>query len=193
MLPNDEHFHAITLSVFGSFPFRLLDGCIASDEAETPSGLFDAFVRLFHSREAQAAKNVLFVWAVDRPFFHTSGKKLPSTISYIEMSKGTVSGRWPKRYIRKITTDYKKKGEASAEACLEELANKDKNFRFYSRLIRDHGPLRIWYATLGELNQAAEGAHLPPRETVREWEHLLIRAYRGVHGARRRPLKNRRD
>jgi len=142
---------------------------------------------------------------------HEDGNRLPSTISYIvravhcpseeniprgvciEISKGTLAGRWPKRFFHNITRDYTHKGEASTGAGLQELADRDKNFSFYSRLIQEHGPLRVWYATLDELNAAAKKANLSERTTVREWERHLIKSYRGIHGCQRRPLKNRQD
>lgn len=193
MLTNDGHFNSIITATFGSFPFRPLNGRVHSHDTIDAESLYASFINLFHAQDALDAKNILFFWAVESPFQHADGNRMKSTISYIEISKGSLAGRWPKRFFRNLTRDYTNKGEVSAYAGLQELADKDKNLAFYTQLIREHGPLRVWYATLGELNSAARGANCPEWESVRDCERCLIKAYRGVHGSRRRPLKNRQD
>lgn len=190
MLPNDEHFNSILNRNFTQSPFRLLGDFIAPEETGDRDTLVKAFQRVFHSMEARTANNIVFFWAVDNPYLHDSGNRLSSTISYIEMTKGSLAKRWPTRYLLKITHD-KHMSEPVANMSLQELANKDKNLTFYSRLIREHGPLRVWYASLAELNAAGIDPANSTRTTVREWERSLIKAYRRVHGCR--PLKNRRD
>jgi hypothetical protein len=190
MLPNDEHFNSILNRTFQTSPFRLLSDHIAPEETVDKETLLKAFQRVFHSTEAKAAKNVVFIWAVDNPFVHECGNQLHSTISYIEITKGRLATRWPTRYLLKILHD-KHRSEPVGNMGLQELAKKDKNFTFYSRLISEHGPLRVWYANLTELNSTALDPAKSSRTTVREWEKNLIKAYRRVHGCR--PLKNRRD
>lgn len=192
MIPNDQHFNKIIEASFTKSPFHQLEGQINPEEAGDSESLYQSFVNLFHSIDAAKAVDVLFIWAVDRPFIHEEGNKLQSAISYIEISKGTIKGRWPKRFLRKITQDCKSKGEATAGAGLQELADRDKNFLFYSKLICEYGPLRIWYTTQSELAVAAR-PHLLAYQTVRDWERHLLKSYQEVHGARCRPLKNRRD
>jgi hypothetical protein len=191
MFPGDDRFNKIIESNFGSFSFQLLPGQIDPHQANTPESLFQVFINVFHGDEAKSAKNVLFIWTVTRPFEHTNGYGHPSTVSYIEISTGSLAGRWPKGFFRNITHDESKKGEVSADGGLQELADKDKNFSFYSRLIQDYGPLRVWYATLDDLNAAALEAGQDRRETIRDWERHIISSYRAIHGVR--PLKNRQD
>jgi hypothetical protein len=190
MLPNDEHFRAILHDAFGCFPFRRLPGQIAANQTGTEEVLVDALAELFAHPDAAAARNVLFFWAVENPFQHANGKMLISTISYIEITSGRLADRWPRRNLLRATRNGSKKGIAQIHDPLHRLADLDKGFWFYSRLIREHGPLAIYYATLLELNAAAVANARGPKATVREWERTLIRAYRHTHGVR--PLKNRR-
>lgn len=190
MLPDDEHFNTVINKLCGGFPFRALTEVLKPHEASDLNTLRQGFERVFHCEDAQAARNVVFFWAVDRPFHHESGHRLASTISYIEITKGSIARRWPSRYIKKITRD-KKTAEGLVVLGLEQLAKYDKNLSFYSQLIREHGPLRVWYAGLEDLNQCARKANLSELGTIREWERMMIKTYRKLHGGR--PLKNRRD
>lgn len=191
MLRQDALLHQIVDRWFERFPFRELSDHIAPSDAADRERLVAAFCRVFHAPDARQAKNIVFIWAVDRPFQHERGHQFASTVSYIEMTKGSLTGRWPKAYFRRITRD-KPVGETPfAPDSLQQLADRDRNWSFYSRLIREHGPLRVWYASLDDLNGAALDAETNALSTVREWERRLIKSYRRLHGCR--PLKNRRD
>ena len=191
MLNNDKNFLKVIDSSLSTFPFQQLAGCITSGQATSCDSLYGAFIALFHGAGARVPSNIVFIWAMDHPYRHDSGNKLESTVVYIEMSKGTISGRWPKGYFKNLTRDCSNVALTGIDAGLQELA--DKNFSFYSRLIQLHGPLRVWYATLENLNSDALKSGKPTYETVREWERVFIKSYRSVHGAKRRPLKNRQD
>lgn len=193
MLTNDPNFNFIMTTVVGEWALRELPERINPADTTDPETLRVAFKRVMHCGDAKKAKNIVFVWAVDNPYVHESGNRLTSTIGYIEMTTTSLSRRWTDSFFYKLTKDHKHRGDVSPSAGLEELAMQDKNFSFYSQLIHNHGPLRIWYATLDELNAAALRQGKKPKETVRAWEKALIQAYRKVHGKRRRPLKNRRD
>lgn len=187
MLPNDPLFNRITEKWFKHFPFRELSDHVKPNEADDREGVVESFCRVFHAPDAYTAQNIVFFWAVDRPYQHEKGHGFESTISYIEMTKGALARRWPRGYFRNITYNKPLGDKPIVQTSLQQLADKDQNWSFYSRLIREHGPLRVHYATLTELNNVGYST----MHTVREWERTLIKAYRGVHGCR--PVKNRRD
>lgn len=191
MLLNDPHFNSIVATVIGQWPLRELPERLEPSDAVDPKTLRAAFKRVMHCEAARKAKNIIFIWAVEKPYIHDSGNRLASTIAYIEITKNALSVRWPQRFFFNITSDYRHKGDAAADAGLEELARKDKNFSFYSRLIREHGPMRIWYANLEDIQTAGIDGEKDRWTSVRACEKALIQAYRKVHGVR--PLKNRRD
>lgn len=191
MLRRDAQFNQVVNTWFAQFPFRELGDHIAQSEAENREMLRTAFCRVFHAPDARQARNIVFIWAVDRPFQHERGHQLVSTISYIEMTKGSLAGRWPKQYFRRITRNKALGETPNAPDSLQQLADRDQNWSFYSRLIQDHGPLRVWYASLDDLNAAAVDPESNRLHTVRDWERRLIKSYRRLHGCR--PLKNRRD
>lgn len=179
----DPVFNQILTDSFGTSPFRSLPGDINAGHTVSRDALIEAFKKVFNGERARLASNVVFYWQLDKPFVHTEGRQLPSTISYIEISKGTLSGRWTSfRFLRD--------GEDVVQGSLRQLANNNDNFAFYSRLIGQHGPMQVWYATLSELNAAATHHGQPERETVRQWESHLLRSYKAAHGTL--PLKNRR-
>lgn len=193
MLLNDPNFNLVITTVVGAWSLEELPERIEPVDAASPETLRAAFKRVMHCDAAKKARNIVFIWAVDKPYRHESGNRLESTIAYIEMTTNSLAGRWPKSFFYKITTDFRHKGDTAPGAGLEKLAHKDKNFRFYSRLIREHGPMRILYADLKTINAVAKKENRVEKLTIRAWEKALIQGYRHVHGKRRRPLKNRRD
>jgi hypothetical protein len=179
----DPVFNQILADCLGASPFRSLPGDIGAGHTVSRDALIEAFKKVFNGDQARQVSNVVFYWQLDKPFMHMEGHQLPSTISYIEISKRTLSARWTSfRFLRD--------GEDDAQGSLRQLANNNDNFAFYSRLIRQHGPLKVWYATLTELNAAAAHHGQPERDTVRQWESHLLRSYKAAHGTL--PLKNRR-
>lgn len=190
MLTNDEIFSGVIDKEVGGFPFKLLPASLSPQDAQNRESLRDGFVRMFTHADAAKARDVLFFWATSAPFIHHGGKERPSTISYIEITRGSLKNRWPRCYIEKICRNSTRKGDAVETAPLQVLADRDKNLWFYQRLVRDHGGLSLYYATLPELNAVAVSRGKQAKESVREWERCLIQAYRQAHGVR--PLKNRR-
>lgn len=190
MQPNDKIFLGVIDREVGGFPFKLLPASLTPEDAQTRETLRDGFVRMFTHPGAANARDVLFFWATKTPFIHKDGKERPSTISYIEITRGSLKNRWPRCHIEKICRNGTRKGDALETAPLQILADRDKNLWFYQRLVRDHGGLSLYYATLPELNAAALSRGKQAKESVREWERCLIQAYRHAHGVR--PLKNRR-
>lgn len=184
---NDPEFCKVLAQSFKYSPFQPIQDQILPEDACSSGKLCEAFCRVFHSVQAMQAKNVVFVWAMESPFRHRGLNGKLSTIVYIEMSKGNIAGRWPRGFFQNLTMDYSNKGQPGAGAHLQELADRDKNWSFYSQLIRSHGPMSVWWENLNELNIAG----LQQRGGVRDWERHLIKSYRILHG--RRPLKNRRD
>jgi hypothetical protein len=190
MMANDEIFTNVIDKEVGGFPFRQLPFGLTPVDAQTQESLRDGFVRMFAHPQAAQAHGVLFFWATAIPFIHQNGKQRPSTVSYIEITRGSLKGRWPPSHIERICKNSTGKVDALETSPLQSLADQDKNFWFYQRLVRDHGGLSIYYATLREINAAASQHGKQAKSSIREWENCLIRAYRHAHGVR--PLKNRR-
>ena len=186
---NDYLFQKFFTDSFRSNPFKVLPIGISQECSNDQQRLHEAFCAAFHDPSAKESKNVVFMWVLDKPFPVRSGNSKSTPISYIEISKRTIAERWPDRFFINITKDYTHRGEVGLDADLQELADRDKNFLYYSTLIRDYGPMRIWVATLEELNEVAQ-----PNlswTSVREWERHLIKSHRTIYGFR--PPKNRRD
>ena len=188
MLHDDEHFNKILSETFEGFPFSRLPRQVSAEQAVTPEKLLEALVQVFVHPDAHAASNVVLFWAVEKSFQHANGKMLKSTVSYIEITSRSIATRWSRSNLKRATKNGSKKGIAQPDYPLQKLADLDKGFWFYRRLIQEHGPLAIYYATLSDLNAAAFAA---PKTSVREWERHLIVKYSSTHGVR--PLKNRRN
>lgn len=155
-------------------------------DAQSPKSLYEAFHRLFRCKEAKTTRDVVFVWTVDKPYMHDQCKKLPSQFVYIEKTKGTMSGRWSNENLRRVTTDFESEPINDAPSSLRAYADANMNLTFYSRLIHEHGPLRIWWSSSAILNETA-GSSLHNSEA---WEGHLLALYIEKHGCR--PLKNRK-
>ncbi|MFO1244729.1 MAG: hypothetical protein U1E71_06035 [Ramlibacter sp.] len=179
----DPIFNQILIESFGASPFKPLPGDIRHDDASSATALIAAFKRVFNCEKAREVSNVVFYWCVSTPYVHTDGKQFPSTISYIEIATGTLSGRW-------TSFSFLREGEEDAPGDLRHLAKNNDNLAFYSRLIREYGPMRVLYATLDDMNTSALRHEKQKRENVRDWERHLLKAYKTAHGVL--PLKNRR-
>ncbi len=186
---NDPLFQGIINDNFSFNPFRVLPVEVSQEFSNSRERLHEAFCAAFHGPATKVDRNVVFMWVLDKPFHVKHGNPNPTAVSYIEISKRTVAERWPKRFFTNITRDHTHRGEVDFDADLQQLADKDKNFSYYSTVIGDFGPMRIWVATLEELNKASK--QKKEWTTVREWERHLIKSHRICYGFR--PPKNRRD
>jgi hypothetical protein len=186
MWHGDETFGEILRQHLRFSPFIQLPHDISSEHAATPVTLLDRLVQAFHSPEARDASEVVIIWALARPYVHSDGNREPSTIIYIEKTINSIAWRWPRRYLRYLTTDDGNGGPSSLPDTLRQRAWLDWNWSFYSEAIRRHGPLVIWWATVRRLNEASGLSLRGPRE----WERRLNEGYRASYGCL--PLKNRR-
>ena len=119
---------------------------------------------------------------MDRPYRHDSGRALTSKISYIEKTDQTISQRWKKNHIVSLITDQDE-GEVKGESnSLRSHAAANKNWTFYSRLIREHGPLQIWWAGSEHLNYVSSeklSPHLKVIVVIRV--HFVARQMIGLY------------
>jgi hypothetical protein len=168
-----------------SMCFEVLPVEVSPSHADGQEKLFEGFRSQFRCLQARSRRGVVFLWTVDRPYRHDSGKALTSKISYIEKTDQTISQRWAKKHIVSLTTDQDE-GEVKGDSnSLRTHAAANKNWTFYSRLIREHGPLQIWWAGSEHLNSVSSEKLRP-----REWERRLLALYWNYHGCW--PLKNRK-
>lgn len=166
--------------------FNPLPKIIEPADALNQETLYKAFHRVFRCNEAKAERDVVFVWAVDKPYMHAQGKTFPSQFVYIEKTKGTMCSRWTNENLRRVTTDYDEGAIEGDPTSLRSCADANMNLTFYSRLIREHGSLSIWWASSAILNKSA-GLSSHNSEA---WEGHLLALYMHKHGCR--PLKNRK-
>lgn len=185
MTPKFPELDELLKSAALSAVFKPLPGCIFPEDAQTPEQLCLGFQRIFRTPDAATARDVVFLWVVDNQYIHHEFNKLPSGIVYIEKSDRSISNRWPNAYFKRITRNSKRV-LSSDVSTLRPYADADLNWTFYSRLVREHGPLRVWWATRSALN-AASGLAI---KTAAEWESHILKMYMLSHGCR--PLKNRR-
>lgn len=165
--------------------FQKLPETIEPGEASSQENLRKAFLKVFRCADASKAKDVVFIWTVDRPYTHHPSIH-QSKFVYIEMTVGTISSRWRNSYIGRICHDKRGVDLDLTAANLRLYADADLNLTFYGRLIREHGPFTIWWASSKALNDAS-GLDLRNAEA---WERHLLGLYKRHFG--RRPLKNRR-
>lgn len=185
MTPRFPELDQLLKSAALSAAFKPLPGSVFPEDAESPERLCHGFQRIFRTAEAAAARDVVFLWVVDNSYLHHEYNKLPSSIVYIEKSDRSISNRWPNSYFKRITRDSKRVLLADVGG-LRQYSDANLNWTFYSRLVREHGPLRVWWATRSALN-AASGLTI---KTAAEWEGHILKLYMLNHGCR--PLKNRR-
>ena len=152
----------------------------------TPADLYKSFHQLFRCPEAKVVRDVVFVWTVDTPYVHDQGNNSLSHFVYIEKTKNTMWGRWSNEYLRRVTTDFDDRLITCDANSIRAHADANRNFAFFSYLIRHHGPLRVWWASSEQLNKAASS--YPYNSEA--WEGHLLALYLTKYGCR--PLKNRR-
>lgn len=166
--------------------FVPLPQAIEPSDEPSPESLYHAFRQVFRAPEAKAGRDVVFVWTVDRPYTHDQGKNSTSRFVYIEKTKSTMWARWSNENLRRVTTDFDDRDIDCAPSSIRAYADANRNFTFYRHLVRDHGPLRIWWASSEVLNEAAGSSG----HNSEAWEGHLLALYLEKHGCR--PLKNRR-
>ena len=171
-------------AIFGN-AFRAVPGAVTSDDVSTGQALVESLLRIVRSPEGKKNGHAIAVWALDTPYTHQDGRKRPSCVTYIEKVAECLAYRWSRSHLLNFGTDEGNRGELENPGCLRQLAQLDYNFTFYSQLIRRHGPLRIWLATVDELNAAGDRVFA----SHREWEQHLNLAYLEEYGCL--PLKNR--
>lgn len=165
--------------------FVSLPESVSSSEQMTQEALYEAFRRMFRCKEARGPRGIVFVWAVDNPYRHDASNKPPSCITYIEETAQTISARWSKSHLINLTNDHDDGAVEGDLNYLRPYADVNRNFIFYTRLIQEHGPLRIWWASSSTLSETS-GKCLD----ARGWEAHLLDLY-----AKRfqcLPLKNRK-
>jgi hypothetical protein len=171
--------------IFGR-AFKPLPSAVTAGDVHSEQRFFESLVRMLHSHEGRRQGNGVAVWALDQPYAHQDGKESHSGVLYIEKYSGSLAYRWPRRYLRYLATDEGHGGEPQNRNCLRELAHLDHNWSFYSSVVRVFGPLRIWRATVDELNVDGNRTFA----SAREWELHFNTTYMDAYGCL--PLKNRR-
>jgi hypothetical protein len=169
----------------GGQPFRAVPEMLHPEHVRDRETMFRELRRVLHCPEARIGKDMVLVWAVERPYTHSDGNRHSSTIVYIEKTVHSAYRRWPARYLKKLTTDYTSRPLSKPDD-LRNLAEQNRNYSFYSRMVQNFGPLGIWQASAAELNDVSSQS----LGSSREWETLLLRTYFRRHGCF--PLKNRR-
>ncbi len=164
-------------------PFVSLPARIDPCDAQDAESLRAAFERVFFCPEARSCRNVVFIWVVQTPYRHSVGRYCESNIVYVEKTKHSIFSRWSNHYPLLVSGSLST--DESASKGLRTLARQD-NLQFYTRLIREHGPMRIWWSDVATLNAASN------RQLVkaREWECVILENYWHRHECL--PLKNRR-
>ena len=185
MWHNDSVFAKILKDERIDTSFKRISSAISSADAVTSESLLAAFLRTFRGQEARSGRNVVFIWSVDQPYFHTEGRCLPSSIINIEKTKNTIATRWGRSSLIKLAKDFTKHEVVDINN-LGHLALANRNLSFYQRLVRENGPLRVSWCEANTLD-AASGRELVDS---RKWEQRLILAYQAKHKCF--PLKNRR-
>jgi hypothetical protein len=185
MWSSDPILMAILEPIFSSgSPFQRLPVQLERDDARDAKSLREGFEKLFGCQQAKVALNVVMIWTLDQKFNHSDGSREPSTVVYVEKTTGYISDRW-QRYTGLLATGSDSATTTSSEN-LRALANRE-NLLFYKKIVASFGPLRVWYANVGHLNQASKHS----LATAREWEHLILKRYRDRYGCL--PLKTRRS
>jgi len=179
------NLHPLPEEIFGR-AFRPLPQLVLPSDAESQKLFYEALERMIHSPAGKLGGDGVAVWALDQSYVHPDGARRESRIVYIEKYSGSIAYRWPRRHLRNLTTDDGSDGNPCDRDNLRKLADQDYNWSFYSRLVRALGPLRIWLATVEELDAVAD----TPHATAREWERHFNTVYRETYGCL--PPKNRR-
>jgi len=185
MQSADSGFVGILNGIFSDdATFRRLPDEVVPESACNSSSLREGFAKLFCSDEARAAINVVFIWELALLYPHSESSK-KSSIVYIEKTKHSIHQRWV-RYLGLLVKDFAAK-QPQDLMDLRMLARQNLNFSFYSKIIKEFGPLRVWWADVPTLNRKR-------RDGLREldargWERLLLESYRNFYDCR--PLKNR--
>jgi hypothetical protein len=169
----------------GGSPFRRLNAQVEPEDASDVTRLRAGFERVFRSEEAERERDVVFIWALEKEYRHSDGKRECSRIVYVEKTIDTISRRWPSRYVELLVkgADAEERPDLND---LRSLANTPANGLFYRTIIEKLGPLCVWWANVQRLNET-------PNHTLansREWERHILQCYRDRHSCL--PLKNRR-
>jgi hypothetical protein len=184
MWPADAIFTAILSPLFpNGSPFQCLPEQVEQQDAQDTPSLRAGFERVFGCQAAKRARNVVFIWTLDKQYHHCDGLRKPSTVVYVEKTKRSIFGRWS-RDAKLLTTGTDTAKPIDSEN-LRALANSD-NLQFYRTIVASLGPMRVWWADVEHLNEAAKQSLADPRQ----WEHLILKSYRGCYDCL--PLKNRR-
>jgi len=168
-------------------PFQCLPKRVKRKHTDNEESLKEAFKKLFHCQEAEQAYGVVFIWVLDQPYEHQEGSYEPSTIVRIEETKNSIKDRWSSQHIKALVTDWHDKATLDNPDNMRVLATRDCNWSFFSEIISNFGPLRIWWSDVEHLNEASVKYSL---ETPQKWEKFICEKYRERYGCL--PLKDER-
>lgn len=166
-------------------PFRALPEKLHAEHVRENVRMAEELRRVFHCPAASVGKEMVLVWALDRPYTHSDGHGQPSTIVYIEKAVGSARRRWPMQHLRTLAQDFTSRPILDADD-LRHLARQNRNYSFYSKIVESFGPLSVWQASTADLNAAS----CMSLTSSRAWEHRILLKYIKRHGCL--PLKNRR-
>lgn len=187
MWHNDPVFGEVLQSVgLKNSPFRPLPQRLEGSDVVTKERMLAGLVRVFHCSDAKVGRNLVVVWALERPYSHSDGRRDPSTVIYIEKASGSIRKRWSERSLANLAEDQTEL-PLTNPSDLRHLATQNRNFTFYAKVTSMYGPFTVWRASAEELNAASGLAVL----TAREWEQRLLREYWQRHQCF--PLKNRQS
>ena len=167
-------------------PFQCLPAQIAPEATATQESLRVGFNSLLCCPEAREVNNAVFLWVLEKPYQHQDGKHELSTVIRIEKTVNSIQQRW-NRYIENLVTDYGNNININHDNYLRSLADNDQNLSFFREIISKYGPLKIWWASLEDLNQSSTKNSF---DNPQQWEKLICQTYVKHH--RCYPLKDRK-
>ena len=184
--PNDKEFDEVLKNLFVQNPFS---GIGKISNASNQQALLQDFSNVFLAPTAKTSKNGVLIWASDRPYTHSDGKLLSSTIVNIDKTTLSISRRWSTANLKHLVSNTSKKRRPASPAGLNlrQLADMDFNWSFYSQIVKWYGPLTIWWADVDQMNRRA--IHQLRHGTARDWECHICAAYVTHHWCL--SLKNR--
>lgn len=166
-------------------PFRAISEILLPEHVDDRTTMLRELQRVFHCAEAREGKEMVLIWAVEQPYTHSDGHGYSSTIVYIEKTAHSAFRRWPMRHLKNLSTDFTSRPLSKPDD-LRHLATQNRNYSFYSKIVRGFGPLTVWQASATDLNCVSSKS----QPSSRAWENLLLRKYFARYGCL--PLKNRR-